>query len=324
MPFKAYLEAIDLEISNTKYGEEPVELYEPLDYIMSLGGKRIRPTLTLLAANLWLYNWQKALKPALAIEVFHNFSLLHDDIMDKAPLRRGQATVHEKWNANTAILSGDVMLIAVYELLTTIEDRHFKKIIKRFNKTAAEVCEGQQLDMLFATKESVTKAEYLNMIKLKTSVLLGFALELGATVADADDESIELLNKIGVNLGIGFQLQDDILDVYGNPEKFGKQVGGDIIQNRKTWLMLDALEKIEGRTEQKELLKLFKKKNINPEDKVSAVTEIYNILKVKESSEKEMNRYFRAAFSDIERLKVSTDKKKMLKQYADSILNREN
>lgn len=324
MPFKAYLESINLEIENTTYGENPPELYEPLAYIMSIGGKRLRPCLTLLSANLWLYNWQKAIKAALAVELFHNFSLLHDDIMDKAPIRRGQPTVHEKWDTNTAILSGDVMLVATYEVLTSIEDRHFKRVVKRFNKTAAEVCEGQQLDMVYAKQKVVTKTEYINMIRLKTSVLLGFAMEIGGIVADADDESILLLNAIGVNLGIGFQLQDDILDVYGDPEKFGKQVGGDIIENKKTWLMLDALEKVSRLPEEESLLNLFAQKKFDPIAKVASVMEIYEILEVKQAAENEMNAYFRKAFNDIDKLKVSEDKKDMLKKAANEILNRDN
>jgi geranylgeranyl diphosphate synthase, type II len=324
MPFKAYFEAINQEIAITKYGEHPKELYDPLDYIMSLGGKRLRPSLTLMAANLWLYNWQKAIKPAVAVEVFHNFTLMHDDIMDQAPLRRGKATVHEKWDTNTAILSGDVMLVAAYELLSAVEDRHFKRVIRRFNKTAAEVCEGQQLDMVYASKSNVTKAEYIEMIRLKTSVLLGFALELGAIVADADEESIRLLYKIGVNLGIGFQLKDDILDVYGDPEKFGKQIGGDIIENKKTWLMLDAVQKVKNTEHQKELDGLLKAKKFKNEEKIAAIMNIYEIYEVKAAAEDQMSNYFDSAFSALNKLKVSDDKKIVLKKFAEGLYNREN
>ena len=324
MPLKAYIDAINQEVKATKYGTEPAELYDPLDYIMALGGKRLRPCMTLMAANLWLYNWQKAIKPALAVEVFHNFTLMHDDIMDQAPLRRGNPTVHEKWDINTAILSGDVMLVAAYDLLSYVEDRHFKNVVKRFNKTAAEVCEGQQLDMVFSKKAKVTKAEYINMIRLKTSVLLGFALELGAIVADADEESTNLLNKIGVNLGIGFQLKDDLLDVYGDPEKFGKQIGGDIIENKKTWLMIDALEKVKGTEDEKPLAKILVNKKIKPEEKITKVMEIFERYEVKAAVEKTIEAYFSEAFNALKLLKVQEDKKLIIKKFVEELMNREN
>lgn len=323
MSLQSYLEAINLEISKTTYGESPEELYEPIRYIMDLGGKRMRPALTLMSANMFLYNWQKALKAALAVEVFHNFTLMHDDIMDQAPIRRGQPTVHEKWNANVAILSGDVMLVAAYELLTTVEDRHIKRVIKRFNQTAAAVCEGQQLDMNFATRDDVSEEEYLEMIKLKTSVLLGFALELGAIIADADDESIQLLYEVGLNLGIGFQLKDDILDVYGDPEKFGKQVGGDIIENKKTWLMLEAIKKSKGTSSEKSLNKWLTATTFDAKKKVKAVTEIYNELEIKPDAEAKMNGFFDKGLEALKKLKVSDDKKQILKQFADYLMERE-
>jgi geranylgeranyl diphosphate synthase, type II len=324
MPFKSYLEAINKEFENYSYGQNPVELYEPIEYIMSLGGKRLRPLLTLMSANLWLYNWHKAIKPAMAVEVFHNFTLMHDDIMDQAPLRRGQQTVHEKWNINTAILSGDVMLVAAYDLLLLVEDRHFKQVVRRFNKTAAEVCEGQQLDMVFANKKDVKKEDYIEMIRLKTSVLLGFAMELGGIVADADVESVELLNEIGVNLGIGFQLNDDILDVYADPEKFGKQVGGDIIENKKTWLLLDALEKSAGSEEAKELEGWLKKKKFDANEKVEAIRAIYDKLEIKAEAEAEAKKYFRKATEALNKLAVSDDKKQVLRLFAEQLENREN
>ncbi|MCP9769046.1 polyprenyl synthetase family protein [Lacihabitans sp. LS3-19] len=323
MPIKSYLEALNKEFADYSYGEHPVELYEPISYIMSLGGKRLRPVLTLMAANMWLYNWQKALKPAMAVEVFHNFTLMHDDIMDQAPLRRGSQTVHEKWNTNTAILSGDVMLVAAYELLVDIEDRNLKNVLRRFNKTAAEVCEGQQLDMVFATKADVKKEEYIEMIRLKTSVLLGFAMELGGIVADADEESVKLLNEIGVNLGIGFQLNDDILDVYADPEKFGKQVGGDIIENKKTWLLLDAIEKTRGTAEGKTLDGWLKKKKFDSEEKVSAIRAIFDQYEIKAEAEVLANGYFEKANKALARLSVSDDKKQVLKKFIEDLEKRE-
>jgi geranylgeranyl diphosphate synthase, type II len=324
MPFKSYLEALNSEFENHIYGENPKELYQPINYIMALGGKRLRPILTLMSANLWLYNWKKALKPAMAVEVFHNFTLMHDDIMDQAPLRRGQMTVHEKWNTNTAILSGDVMLVAAYDLLLQVEDRHFKQVIQRFNKTAAEVCEGQQLDMLFATKKDVKKEDYIEMIRLKTSVLLGFAMELGGIIADADEESVALLNEIGVNLGIGFQLNDDILDVYADPEKFGKQVGGDIIENKKTWLLLDALEKSKGTAAGKTLEGWISKKKFDINEKVSAIRSIYDDLEIKTEAEAEAKKYFERADQALDKLAVSAEKKYLIKSFAEQLQNREN
>src|SRR6218665_1600849 len=255
MSLEIFLKAIEQEITHTKYGNEPIELYEPIEYLMSLGGKRMRPLLTVMATNIFSDNWQDAIKPAIGVEVFHNFTLMHDDIMDAAPLRRGKPTVHEKWNASVAILSGDVMLVCAYELLTAVEDRIFKQVIRRFNRTAAEVCEGQQLDMNFASRNDVTEEEYIDMIRLKTSVLLGFALELGGMIANAGVQNTKLLYDIGTHVGIGFQLKDDILDVYGDPKKFGKQVGGDIIENKKTFLLIEALEKAKGKPEEKELAK---------------------------------------------------------------------
>ncbi|MFB0908577.1 MAG: geranylgeranyl diphosphate synthase type II [Spirosomataceae bacterium] len=319
-----FLAAIQSEIDKTVYGESPIELYEPIDYIMELGGKRMRPALTLIAANLFSDNWQSVLKPAVAVEVFHNFTLMHDDIMDAAPLRRGQATVHEKWSDDVAILSGDVMLVAAYELLTTVEDKHFKRVVKRFNRTAAEVCEGQQFDMNFATRDDVTEEEYLNMIRLKTSVLLGFALELGGIISDADDKTIELLYETGVNMGLGFQLKDDLLDVYGDPEKFGKQVGGDIIENKKTWLLLKALEKSKSSSPElyKELQSWISTTGKDAE-KVEAVTEIYNKLEIKAAAENVVSVYFEKGLNALKSIDVEDERKLPLKEFAAYLMARE-
>lgn len=323
MSLPAYQKALQTEIESHTYGEHPIELYEPIHYLMMIGGKRLRPCLTLMTANMWLFNWQKALKPALAVEVFHNFTLMHDDIMDNAPTRRGKATVHEKWGVNTAILSGDVMLVAAYKLLESVEDKCFKKVLKRFNQVAAEVCEGQALDMQFATRNDVTKEEYINMIRLKTSVLLGFALELGAIIAEADDESVQSLYEIGVNLGIGFQLKDDILDVYADPEKFGKKVGGDIIENKKTWLLLDALERSENTPYAEKLNFWITSTDFIDAEKVKAVTEIYDELNVKSDAEAESEKYFNLAFEKLRDLKVSDDKKSVLIAFAEDLFKRE-
>lgn len=320
MSLEVFLKAIQGEIATTKYGESPAELYEPIEYLMSLGGKKMRPLLTVMATNIFSDNWQKAIKPALGIEVFHNFTLMHDDIMDAAPLRRGQPTVHEKWNENIAILSGDVMLVCAYELMTAVDDKIFKHVIKRFNRTAAEVCEGQQWDMNFATRNGVTEEEYINMIRLKTSVLLGFALELGGLIAETDEESTKLLYEIGTNIGIGFQLKDDILDVYGDPEKFGKQVGGDIIENKKTWLLLKALEL--GKANET-LQYWLDAKDFDKAEKVAAVTEIYNSLNIKQLAEQKMNAYFDKGLADLEKLNASADRKKPLIELTKQLIERE-
>lgn len=284
------------------YGESPEELYEPIRYIMSLGGKRIRPLLTLVTANLFSENWERAISPAMAVEVFHNFTLMHDDIMDQAPLRRGKATVHSKWDTNRAILSGDVMLVAAYELLGGIDEKHLKTAMKRFSRTAAEVCEGQQLDMLFAEKDEVSKEDYLEMIRLKTSVLVGFAMELGGIAAGADEDTCLQLYTIGENLGLGFQQTDDILDVYADPKVFGKQVGGDIIENKKTWLLLRAVEKSAGTPFEKDLLGwLFV---TDTEAKVKGVRSIYDALDIRAEATELAEAYFRKAESGLAELNV--------------------
>lgn len=289
------------------YGESPEELYEPIRYIMSLGGKRIRPLLTLVSAGLFTESWQKALSPAMAVEVFHNFTLMHDDIMDQAPLRRGKATVHTRWDTSRAILSGDVMLVAAYELLSRVEERALKTALSRFNRTAAEVCEGQQLDMLFAEKEVVTKEDYLEMIRLKTSVLVGFAMELGGIAAGADAATCRALYSIGENLGLGFQQTDDILDVYADPEVFGKQVGGDIIEN-KTWLLLRAVEKSEGTPFEKDLLGwLFV---TDPDAKVKGVRSIYNALDIRSEAVALAEAYFQRAEEGLAALVVPRPEQK--------------
>lgn len=322
MTVKTFSEALSKEIEAQTYGENPVELYEPIRYIMALGGKRMRPLMTLMATSLFTDDWATALKPALAVEVFHNFTLMHDDIMDNAPLRRGKATVHEKWNPNIAILSGDVMLVQAYELLMNIEDTKFKKAMKRFNRTAAEVCEGQQLDMNFESHEKVTEEQYLEMIKLKTSVLLGFALELGGIVAGASDKSCSLLYDMGLNIGLGFQLKDDLLDVYGDPEKFGKQVGGDIISNKKTFMLIEALERATGDTKIA-LDKWIAAKDFDNAEKVKAVTLIYDQLGIRQLAEGKITSYFDKGVDCLNLLKVEEERKSELKSLVAMLIDRE-
>ncbi|MES2516555.1 MAG: polyprenyl synthetase family protein [Bacteroidota bacterium] len=322
MKLQNFQQALNEEFAQQTYGENPPELYEPIRYLMSLGGKRLRPMMTLMATALFTDDWQKAIKPASAVEVFHNFTLMHDDIMDNAPLRRGKPTVHEKWNANIAILSGDVMLVQAYELLMEVEDSRFKKAMKRFNRTAAEVCEGQQLDMNFESRETVTESEYLEMIKLKTSVLLGYALELGGIIGGASEKSCNLLYEVGINIGLGFQLKDDLLDVYGDPVKFGKQVGGDIISNKKTYMLIEAIEKATGET--KGLLdKWLTVKEFDNAEKVKAVTEIYNSLGIKQLAEAKINDYFDKGLECLAKLKVEEERKTELKAFTEMLIDRE-
>ena len=324
MSLEVFRKAIEEEIATASYGENPVELYEPIAYLMSLGGKRMRPLLTVMAANIFTTDWQKAVKPAIGIEVFHNFTLMHDDIMDGSPLRRGKPTVHEKWDQSVAILSGDVMLVCAYDLMTDVEDYIFKKVIKRFNRTAAEVCEGQQMDMNFEKRIDVTKEEYINMIRLKTSVLLGFALELGGMIANAKVEDTQLLYEIGTNMGIGFQLKDDMLDVYGDPDKVGKQVGGDIIKNKKTFLLIEALEKSKGTPHEEKLNLWISGEEFDTNEKVKAVRDIYDALGVKELAQNKMNEYFDKGLEGLNRLEVSAESKQPLLDLTKMLIEREN
>ncbi|UII33812.1 polyprenyl synthetase family protein [Fulvivirga ulvae] len=313
---------ISKEIENAEYGKAPKELYEPIEYIMLLGGKRLRPLLTLLAYSLYKDDVTSILKQAIAVEVFHNFTLMHDDIMDDAPLRRGKNTVHEEWNHNTAILSGDVMLVKAYEMLITDDASLTVDIFQAFNQCAREVCQGQQLDMLFESRETVTEEEYLDMIRQKTAVLLGFSLELGGLLAGVAKESCKALREFGINIGIGFQLMDDLLDVYADKDKFGKQVGGDILSNKKTFLLIKALDNAKGK-QRKELEDWLNKKQFEPEHKVRAVTQIYNELGIKELTEHTMSKYFEQGFHSLKQINAPLHRKAMLKKFAERLAARE-
>lgn len=317
-----FVDALQAELQRIQYGQSPPELYQPIEYIMNLGGKRLRPLLTLMAASLFTDDWQKVVRPALAIEVFHNFTLMHDDIMDQAPLRRGQPTVHEKWNGNIALLSGDVMLVNAYQLLLSVESDKLKPALERFSRTAAEVCEGQQMDMNFEARWDVTEAEYIDMIRLKTSVLLGFALELGGLIAGADEKTTQLLYEGGINIGVGFQLKDDLLDVYGDPVKFGKQVGGDIIANKKTFLLIEALlQAKDGRKE--ELTEWLMLKEFDKGRKVQAITSIYDQLGIRQLTETRINDYFARGFANFDQIEADPIRKNVLIQFARQLVERE-
>ncbi|MEM7107426.1 MAG: polyprenyl synthetase family protein [Bacteroidota bacterium] len=317
-----FQQLIEERISAHTYGKRPPELYEPISYLMALGGKRLRPILTLLGYYLFRDEPSKIIDQALAMEVFHNFTLMHDDIMDEAPLRRGESTVHEKWNSNTAILSGDVMLVKVYDLLLKTDKKYLSKALKVFNKCATEVCEGQQLDMVFESRDDVGEEEYLEMIRLKTAVLLGTSLYLGALLAGADKGDRKALYDFGVNIGIGFQLKDDLLDVYANKEKFGKQVGGDIIANKKTFLLIKAKDLASGQNKT-ELAHWLELDNFDAAAKVKAVTDIYDSLEIKKLTEAKMNEYFSCGFSSLRKLEAAMPRKAMLKEFTEALIGRE-
>jgi geranylgeranyl diphosphate synthase type II len=317
-----YSRLLEKEIRKQKFGRQPASLYEPIRYLMSLGGKRLRPMLTLLAYQLYQDDPKEIIRYAVAVEAFHNFTLMHDDIMDKAPLRRGKPTVHKKWNMSTAILSGDVMLVRVYDMLLDIDDGKLKTIYRAFNKCATEVCEGQQWDMEFETHRSVTELEYLNMIRLKTAVLLGFSLELGAILAGASKSDCDHLRDFGVNIGIGFQLKDDLLDAYADSEKFGKVVGGDIVANKKTFLLIKSLA-LADRRQRKELDHWMSLKRFKKTEKVSAVKKIYDALSIPELTEKKINSYFKKGFSSLEQVNCSSKTKSVLHRYTSQLIGRE-
>ncbi|WP_430907186.1 polyprenyl synthetase family protein [Maribacter sp. 2-571] len=308
-------------LSQKTQTKEPVNLYEPISYILELGGKRLRPILTLMAAALFGADHRKALDAALGIEVFHNFSLVHDDIMDDAPLRRGKATVHEKWDVNRGILSGDAMLINAYQLFESYDGPLFKNLVALFSKTAIEVCEGQQYDVDFETRDDVTIPEYLKMIEYKTAVLVAAALQMGAMIAEADTKAQRSIYQFGRNLGIAFQLMDDYLDAFGDPKTFGKQVGGDIIENKKTYLYLKALE-LGTAVHRKELVDLFSIQPQDPTDKIASIKEIFETSGAADATKKAISDYTEEAFAVLEQLQLSEDKKSILKTFGENLMRR--
>lgn len=317
-----YREAFDAYLEENLKIREPKNLYEPMVYILELGGKRIRPVLVLMAADIFGGQYRKALNASLAIEMFHNFSLVHDDIMDDAPLRRGEKTVHELWDVNTAILSGDAMLINAYRLFENYEAETFRELAKLFSRTAIEVCEGQQYDIDFETSESVSVEDYLQMIDYKTAVLVGASLQMGAIVAQASEENQQKIYEFGRLLGMAFQLQDDYLDAFGNPETFGKQVGGDIIENKKTFLYLKALEE-SGAGEAKQLEHLY---SIDPTDiaaKVETVRTIFKTSGAAAYTKQEIENYTKKAFDVLDSLEISTQQKGVLRSFGEELMDRE-
>lgn len=308
-----------------KFSKQPQELYEPVDYILSIGGKRLRPLLALMGCELFSDKIEKALPIAMAVEVFHNFSLLHDDIMDAAPLRRGQPTVHTKYSVNTGILSGDVMLIWAYQFLMDTEGVSAEdkvNLMQIFNKMAIEVCEGQQMDMNFETRNDVTIDEYILMIEYKTSVLIAAAFQMGALIGGATAEDAAHLYQFGRNIGIAFQIQDDILDSFGDPLKFGKKVGGDIIQNKKTLLVLKALE-LANATQKADLQNLMSTTNLDETTKIEAVKTLFETTGARRFAESKMENYLKIAFEHLDATPLSIDKKNYMRDFAHDLMMRE-
>lgn len=314
---KAFLEFLErYNLSRT-----PETLYKPIDYILNLGGKRLRPVLTLMTADVFDGAYKDAFNAALAIEVFHNFTLIHDDIMDDAPLRRGKETVHEKWDLNTGILSGDAMLILAYRLFEAYDANTFKHLLQLFSQTALEVCEGQQYDIDFETRDNVTVPEYLKMIEYKTSVLLAAAMKMGAIVAKTSEANQDKIYEFGKNLGIAFQLQDDYLDTFGDPKTFGKQIGGDIMENKKTYLYLKALEFCDADSAQ-QLQYLFEIQPTDQTEKVETVKQLFASSGAVEATQKAIEEYTNKAFGVLETITISDDRKAVLRQFGEQLMKR--
>lgn len=320
-PLASYQQLIADYFESLAVIKEPRNLYEPIQYILSLGGKRMRPVLTLMATDVFDGDCKKALAAATAVEVFHNFSLVHDDIMDDAPLRRGNETVHEKWNINTGILSGDAMLILAYQHFEEYEPEVFRELAKLFSKTAIEVCEGQQYDVDFETRDDVTLDAYLKMIEYKTAVLVGAALKMGAIVAGTSAENANLIYDFGRNLGIAFQLQDDYLDAFGDPATFGKQVGGDIIENKKTYLYLKALE-FASPSEREQLAHLFSIQPADNTDKIHSVKELFLSTGAAAATQEAIKNFTFKSFETLALMDIHEDKKAMLRAFGEKLMNR--
>lgn len=310
----AFLEALP-------YERTPKSLYEPIRYVLSMGGKRIRPVLMLLGYNLYKEDTDKILMNAIALETYHNYTLLHDDLMDQADLRRGHETVHKKWDANTAILSGDSMLVLAYERMAQCDSRHLADVLRLFTTTALEIGEGQQYDMEFETREDVREEEYIEMIRLKTSVLLACALKIGAILADASAEDADNLYKFGEQIGLAFQLQDDYLDVYGDSKVFGKKIGGDITSNKKTFMLINAFSHA-NEAQRQELEKWVNAKSFDREEKIAAVTRLYNEIGIDKMAQAKIAYYFEQSKKYLDAVQVSAERKEELQKYAQRMMKR--
>ena len=321
--FSQIAERVESEINQIDFSLSPVELFEPIKYTLSLGGKRIRPVLTLIACNIYDDYIEKAIKPALAMEVFHNFTLLHDDLMDQADKRRRQPTVHKKWNTNTAILSGDAMLIAAYQLIGITDEPYLKNILQLFSQTALEICCGQQYDMAFEKRMTVTEDEYFEMIRLKTAVLIACCLKTGAIIGGAPCIDADRIYQFGIYTGLAFQLQDDLLDVYGNTDTFGKNLGGDILCNKKTFLLINAIKLAD--TKQKKAMDFYMNPShaFTPEEKIQTFTEIYDQLNIRHITQQRINDLYALAMDELDRLTINAASLTELKNYCSQLILRE-
>ena len=314
-------EKVNAYIASLPYERKPKSLYDPIEYVLAAGGKRIRPSFVLMAYNLFHDDVDRILPVATALETYHNYTLLHDDLMDKADMRRGRPTVHKKWDDNTAILSGDTMLVLAYEHLAKCDTKYLKPALDLFTETALEVSEGQQFDMEFETRNDVAEEEYIEMIRLKTSVLLACALKMGAVVAGASDADANALYAFGEKVGLAFQLQDDLLDVYGDPKVFGKAIGGDITSHKKTFMLINAFNRADAGT-RAELERWTTATEFDPAEKIAAVTEIYNRLGIDKLAEQRIKEYFEQSRQHLDELSVSDDRKAVLREYTERMMNR--
>lgn len=317
--FDEILNTINDKVDNIKFTQEPQTLFSPIEYILGLGGKRVRPALALMSCNLFKDNIDDVIPIALGIEVFHNFTLLHDDLMDRADVRRGQPTVHKKWSDNIAILSGDAMLIEAYKFVAQTKSDRLSEVMSLFSQTATEICCGQQFDMEFESRLDVTIDEYIEMIRLKTAVLLGCALKEGAIIGNANDADADHLYDFGISIGLAFQLKDDLLDVYGDPETFGKKIGGDILCNKKTFLLINALQSDDTK---EELLSWINKTTYDEIEKIEAVTAIYNKLNLKAISENLIRDYLEKGITSLNKVSISTERKHVLSKLAEDLMFR--
>ena len=315
------LQMVNGFLASLSYDRQPASLYDPVKYVLSLGGKRIRPVLMLLGYNMWHEHPEEILMPAIGLETYHNYTLLHDDLMDNADMRRGHETVHRRWNANKAILSGDSMLVLAYQRVAQVSADKLRDVLDLFTVTALEIGEGQEYDMSFETRNDVTEDEYIEMIRLKTSVLLACALKMGAILADAPQEDAERLYQVGEQLGLAFQLQDDLLDVYGDPAVFGKAIGGDITSNKKTYMLINAFNRANAEQRQ-ELEHWVNAKEFNRQEKVAAVTRLYDEIGIRQLCEDKINYYFELANQTLAEVNVPEERKQQIRAYMDELLHR--
>lgn len=316
------LKMVNEALEQLPYDRKPASLYEPIRYVLSLGGKRIRPVLMLMAYNLWKDDPERIMMQALGLETYHNFTLLHDDVMDNADMRRGHETVHKKWNANQAILSGDTMLLQAFERIESCEADKLQEVFKVFLVTAYEIGEGQQFDVEFETRNDVTEEEYIEMIRLKTSVLLACAVKIGAILAGASKEDADSIYKFGEQIGLAFQLQDDLLDVYGDPKVFGKNIGGDITSNKKTYMLINAVNRANDQ-QREELMRWINAKTFDREEKVKAVTRLYDEIGIRQLCEQKMEACYEIGLEHLAKVSVSDERKAILKAYAASMMKRQ-